>query len=190
MRPLLSATGIGKRFGGLQALDDVALEVSAGHIHGLIGPNGAGKTTLFNVLTGLYQADSGTVQLEGAVIGGLEPHRVVAAGLSRTFQNIRLFAGTSVLDNVLVGAHLRGKEGLLGALFPSAALRREQAKLRSHALALLDYVGVGRHASRLAGELSYGDQRREQLAGTLSGCLLYTSPSPRDLSTSRMPSSA
>jgi branched-chain amino acid transport system ATP-binding protein len=168
MRPLLSATGLGKRFGGLQALDDVGLEVSAGHIHGLIGPNGAGKTTLFNVLTGLYQADSGTVQLDGAVIGGLEPHRVVAAGLSRTFQNIRLFAGTSVLDNVLVGAHLRGKEGLLGALFPSPALRREQARLRDHALALLDYVGVGRHASRLAGELSYGDQRRVEIARALA----------------------
>ncbi len=168
MRPILSASGVGKRFGGLQALDDVALEVSAGHIHGLIGPNGAGKTTLFNVLTGLYQADSGTVQLDGTVIGGLEPHRVVAAGLSRTFQNIRLFVGTSVLDNVLVGAHLRGKEGLLGALFPSPALRREQARLRDHALALLDYVGVGRHASRLAGELSYGDQRRVEIARALA----------------------
>ena len=168
MRPLLSATGIGKRFGGLQALDDVALEVSAGHIHGLIGPNGAGKTTLFNVITGLYQADGGSVQLDGMVISGLEPHHVVAAGLSRTFQNIRLFAATSVLDNVLVGAHLRGNEGLLGALFPSPALRRARTSLRDHALALLDYVGVGKHAQRLAGELSYGDQRRVEIARALA----------------------
>ncbi len=168
MRPLLSATGLSKRFGGLQALDDVMLEVAPGHIHGLIGPNGAGKTTLFNVLTGLYTADAGTVQLDGALIGGLEPHRVVAAGLSRTFQNIRLFAGMPVLDNVLAGAHLRGSAGVLGALLPSPALRREQARLREHALALLDYVGVGRHASRLAGELSYGDQRRVEIARALA----------------------
>jgi branched-chain amino acid transport system ATP-binding protein len=168
MRPLLSATGIGKRFGGLQALDDVALEVSAGHIHGLIGPNGAGKTTLFNVLTGLYAADHGTVQLDGQVICGMAPHRVVAAGLSRTFQNIRLFAGMSVLDNVLAGAHLRGTSGVLGALFPSAVLRREQSRLRDQAVALLDYVGAGRHVSRPAGELSYGDQRRVEIARALA----------------------
>ena len=168
MRPLLAATGVSKRFGGLQALDSVMLEVAPGHIHGLIGPNGAGKTTLFNVLTGLYTADAGTVQLDGALIGGLEPHRVVAAGLSRTFQNIRLFAGMPVLDNVLAGAHLRGSAGVLGALLPSPALRREQARLREHALALLDYVGVGRHASRLAGELSYGDQRRVDIARALA----------------------
>jgi len=165
---MLAATGIGKRFGGLQALDEVTLEVASGHIHGLIGPNGAGKTTLFNVLTGLCTADSGQVQLDGRAIGGLEPHQVVAAGLSRTFQNIRLFAATSVLDNVLIGAHLRGSEGLLGALLPSPALRREQARLREQALALLDYVGVGQHAQRRAGELSYGDQRRVEIARALA----------------------
>jgi len=168
MRPLLSANRIGKRFGGLQALDDVTLQVAAGHIHGLIGPNGAGKTTLFNVLTGLYTADAGNVQLDGVAIGGLEPHRVVATGLSRTFQNIRLFGATPVLDNVLVGAHLRGREGILGALFPLAALRQAQTRLRDQALALLDYVGVGQHAQRLAGELSYGDQRRVEIARALA----------------------
>jgi len=168
MRPLLSASGIGKRFGGLQALDDVTLQVAAGHIHGLIGPNGAGKTTLFNVLTALYTADAGNVQLDGVAIGGLEPHRVVAAGLSRTFQNNRLFGATPVLDNVLVGAHLRGREGVLGALFPLPALRQAQTRLRDQALALLDYVGVGQHAKRLAGELSYGDQRRVEIARALA----------------------
>jgi len=165
---LLSATGVSKRFGGLQALDGVALEVAPRHIHGLIGPNGAGKTTLFNVLTGLYQADAGAVHLDGASIGGLESHKVVAAGLSRTFQNIRLFGGMSVLDNILAGAHLRGSAGVLGALLPSPALRREQARLRAHALALLDYVGVGKHAARRAGELSYGDQRRVEIARALA----------------------
>jgi branched-chain amino acid transport system ATP-binding protein len=168
MRPLLSAVGLSKRFGGLQALDNVRLDVAPRHIHGLIGPNGAGKTTLFNVLTGLYDADSGTVQLDGVVIGELEPHRVVAAGLSRTFQNIRLFASMPVLDNVLAGAHLRGSAGVLGALLPSPALRREQARLRDEALTLLDYVGVGRHAGRPAGELSYGDQRRVEIARALA----------------------
>ena len=168
MSALLCASGIGKRFGGLQALDGVTLEVAAGHIHGLIGPNGAGKTTLFNVLTGVYPADAGSVHLAGTVISGLEPHRVVAAGLSRTFQNIRLFAGMSVIDNVLAGAHLRGTAGLLGALLPSPALRNEQAQLRDAALALLDYVGVGQHAARLAGELSYGDQRRVEIARALA----------------------
>jgi branched-chain amino acid transport system ATP-binding protein len=168
MTPMLAASGIAKRFGGLQALDGVTLEVARGHIHGLIGPNGAGKTTLFNVLTGLCSADAGSVQLDGESIAGLEPHRVVAAGLSRTFQNIRLFAATSVLDNVLIGAHLRGSEGLLGALLPSPALRRVQARLREQALALLDYVGVNRHAQRLAGELSYGDQRRVEIARALA----------------------
>ncbi len=168
MSPLLSASGITKRFGGVQALDDVVLAVAAGHIHGLIGPNGAGKTTLFNVLTGLYRADSGHIDLDGEAIDGLEPHRVVAAGLSRTFQNIRLFARMSVADNVLVGAHLRGREGLLGALLPSLALRRERSAQRERAQHLLEYVGVGRHASRLAGELSYGDQRRVEIARALA----------------------
>ena len=168
MSPLLSATGIAKRFGGVQALDDVGLEVVAGHIHGLIGPNGAGKTTLFNVLTGLYRADAGRIVLDGLAIGNLEPHGVVAAGLSRTFQNIRLFAGMSVLDNVLVGGHLLGREGLVGALFPSPTLRRERSLQRERARRLLDYVGVGQHAGRLAGELSYGDQRRVEIARALA----------------------
>ena len=168
MSPLLSASGITKRFGGVQALDDVVLAVAAGHIHGLIGPNGAGKTTLFNVLTGLYPADAGRIELGGLKIGGLEPHRIVAAGLSRTFQNIRLFARMSVLDNVLVGAHLHGREGLLGALFPTPTLRRERSLQRERALHLLDYVGVGQHAARHAGELSYGDQRRVEIARALA----------------------
>jgi branched-chain amino acid transport system ATP-binding protein len=168
MKPLLSANGIGKRFGGVQALDNATLTVARGHIHGLIGPNGAGKTTLFNVLTGLYQADAGRIELDGTTISGLEPHRVVASGLSRTFQNIRLFVRMSVLDNVLVGTHLRGREGLFGAWLPTLAIRKEKAALREHALHLLDYVGVGQHAGRLAGELSYGDQRRVEIARALA----------------------
>jgi len=150
MRPLLSATGVSKRFGGVQALDAVDLSISPGHIHGLIGPNGAGKTSLFNVLTGLYHADTGTVQIDGRVTSGVPPHEIVAAGLSRTFQNIRLFASLSVLDNVLVGAHQSGRSGVLGALLGSRAARAEQDALRERCAALLDRVGVGAHALRTA----------------------------------------
>ena len=168
MRPLLSATGVSKRFGGVQALDAVDLSISPGHIHGLIGPNGAGKTSLFNVLTGLYHADTGTVQIDGRVTSGVPPHEIVAAGLSRTFQNIRLFASLSVLDNVLVGAHQSGRSGVLGALLGSRAARAEQDALRERCAALLDRVGVGAHALRTASELSYGDQRRVEIARALA----------------------
>jgi len=168
MRPLLSATGLSKRFGGLQALDDVMLEVAPGHIHGLIGPNGAGKTTLFNVLTGLYTADAGTVQLDGALIGGLEPHRVVAAGLSRTFQNIRLFPDMTALENVMVGRHVRTGSGLLGAVLRTEAFRREEADIERRAGELLAYVGIERYADYRARTLSYGDQRRLEIARALA----------------------
>jgi branched-chain amino acid transport system ATP-binding protein len=166
--PLLAATGISKRFGGLTALADVSLEVRRGEIFGLIGPNGAGKTTLFNVLTGLYRADEGTFTFNGASLRGAKPHQVAASGIARTFQNIRLFANMTALENVMVGRHVRTHAGVIGAVLRTAAARHEEAAIVRRARELLDYVGIGRHADVLARHLSYGDQRRVEIARALA----------------------
>ena len=113
---LVRADGIGKRFGGVQALGAVGFSINAGEVYGLIGPNGAGKTTLFNVLTGIYTPDAGQFQFAGRDITGLKPHEVAAAGIARTFQNIRLFANLSALENVMIGRHVRTRAGVLGAV--------------------------------------------------------------------------
>jgi branched-chain amino acid transport system ATP-binding protein len=158
--PLLCATGITKRFGGLTALADVGLAVMRGEIFGLIGPNGAGKTTLFNVLTGLYHSDAGEIIFNAASLTGSKPHRVAACGIARTFQNIRLFANMTALENVMVGRHVRSRAGVIGAVLRTAATRREEAAITRRARELLNYVGIARHADILARYLSYGDQRR------------------------------
>ncbi len=165
---LLSATGISKHFGGLAALSDVSLEVRRGEIFGLIGPNGAGKTTLFNVLTGLYQPDSGDFTFDGTRLFGLKPHHVAAYGIARTFQNIRLFGNMSAVENVMVGRHVRTSSGVLGAILRTAATRREEAAIVRRAYELLDYVGIAQHAGGLAHHLSYGDQRRLEIARALA----------------------
>ncbi|WP_324779724.1 ABC transporter ATP-binding protein [Thiobacillus sedimenti] len=168
MSALLTVTGVSKAFGGLQALSDVSLQVNAGEIFGLIGPNGAGKTTLFNALTGLYSVDRGEVRLDGARLDGRKPHEVLKAGLARTFQNIRLFAEMTALENVLVGRHARTASGVLGAVLRLPAARREEADSRARAHALLERVGIASHARRLAKNLSYGDQRRLEIARALA----------------------
>ena len=165
---LLAVAGISKRFGGLTALADVSLEVRRGEIFGLIGPNGAGKTTLFNVLTGLYRADEGTYTFNGIPLCGAKPHQVAASGIARTFQNIRLFANMSALENVMVGRHVRTRAGVIGAVLRTAAARLEEAAIVRRARALLDYVGIARHADVLARHLSYGDQRRVEIARALA----------------------
>ena len=166
--PLLSATAITKNFGGLAALSEVSLSVRRNEIFGLIGPNGAGKTTLFNVLTGFYPSDDGICVFNGARLTGLKPHRVAAHGIARTFQNIRLFANMSALENVMVGRHLRTRAGVMGAVFRDAATRTEEAGIVRRARELLDYVGIARHAGDLARNLSYGDQRRLEIARALA----------------------
>ena len=166
--PLLAATGVTKRFGGLTALADVALTVTRGEIFGLIGPNGAGKTTLFNVLTGLYRSDAGSFTFNGASLTGSKPHRVAACGIARTFQNIRLFANMTALENVMVGRHVRTRAGVIGAMLRTAATRREEAAITGRARELLSYVGIARHADVLARHLSYGDQRRVEIARALA----------------------
>ncbi len=165
---LLRVTGVGKRFGGLQALTDVNLAIARGHIHGLIGPNGAGKTTCFNVITGLYQPDSGEFELAGKPYSPSAPYAVARAGIARTFQNIRLFGDMSALENVMVGRHVRTHQGVLGAIFRHPAARAEEAQIVAHAQALLEFVGIAHLAQRTARHLSYGDQRRVEIARALA----------------------
>jgi len=165
---LLEARGIAKRFGGVQALKDVSLTINHGEIYGLIGPNGAGKTTLFNVFTGLYPRDRGEVQFAGATLDLASPHAVAAAGIARTFQNIRLFANMTSLENVMVGRHVRTRAGVLSAILRTRAERTEEAAIRRRAEELLHYVGIADRADALARQLSYGDQRRLEIARALA----------------------
>jgi len=165
---ILSINGASKRFGGLQALSDVSLKIQRGQIYGLIGPNGAGKTTFFNVITGLYQPDTGSFELAGKPYSPSAPHEVAKAGIARTFQNIRLFGEMSAVENVMVGRHVRTHQGVFGAVFHHKAAREEEAAIRKRALELLDFVGIGKFANRTARLLSYGDQRRLEIARALA----------------------
>jgi branched-chain amino acid transport system ATP-binding protein len=166
--PLLEARALTKGFGGLIALSEVSLAVQAGEIFGLIGPNGAGKTTLFNCLTGLYHPSAGSVHLGGVPLTGLKPHAVAARGLARTFQNIRLFANMSVLENVMVGRHVRSRVGVLGAVLRGPRTRAEERSIRERSLELLESVGLAGRAGQLARHLPYGDQRRLEIARALA----------------------
>ena len=166
--PLLRADNISKQFGGLHALKAVSFTVPTNSIYGIIGPNGAGKTSLFNVLTGLYQADSGTLWFQGNNILNAEPHRIVKHGIARTFQNIRLFNKMTVLENVMVGRHVRTHIGALGAILRGPFTRAEERNIHERAQQLLEYVGIANCANRLACELAYGDQRRLEIARALA----------------------
>jgi len=165
---LLVANGINKRFGGVQALGGVSFTIRRGEIYGLIGPNGAGKTTLFNLLTALYPSDAGDFTLDGASLAGLQPHDVAARGIARTFQNIRLFANLSALENVMIGRHIRTRAGVLGAVLRNRATRDEEAAIEARAFELLEFVGIRHRANDAAGDLSYGDQRRLEIARALA----------------------
>jgi len=165
---LLAVSGITKRFGGLTALNAVSLSVSAGEIYGLIGPNGAGKTTLFNIITGVYAANEGELVFAGQRLSGLKSHRVAEAGIARTFQNIRLFANMTALENVMVGRHVRTRAGVLGAILRNRVTRLEESAIEKRAHELLDYCGIARHANELARNLAYGDQRRLEIARALA----------------------
>ena len=166
--PLLDARTITKQFGGLTALCEVSLAIDRGQIVGLIGPNGAGKTTFFNCLTGLYHPSAGTVHLDGMPLAGLKPHAVAARGLARTFQNIRLFANMTVLENVMVGRHVRTRAGVLGAVLRGPRTRAEERGIRERARSLLDAMGLAARADQLARYLPYGDQRRLEIARALA----------------------
>ncbi len=166
--PVLRVSGVSKRFGGLQALSDVGMTIEPGQIYGLIGPNGAGKTTFFNVLTGLYTPDAGTFELAGKPYKPTAVHEVAQAGIARTFQNIRLFSDMTALENVMVGRHARTHSGLVGAVFRTPVFKAEEAAIASRAQELLDYVGIGAFADYKARTLSYGDQRRLEVARALA----------------------
>jgi branched-chain amino acid transport system ATP-binding protein len=165
---LLAAEGIDKRFGGVQALSGVSFTIGKGQIYGLIGPNGAGKTTLFNVLTGIYVPDGGRFTFDGRGLVGLKAHEVAAAGIGRTFQNIRLFVNLSALENVMIGRHARTRAGVLGAILRNKKTLAEERSIVKRGLELLDYVGIRSKANDAAGSLSYGDQRRLEIARALA----------------------
>ncbi|MBB4846265.1 branched-chain amino acid transport system ATP-binding protein, partial [Paucibacter oligotrophus] len=165
---VLKVSGVSKRFGGLQALSEVGIEIRQGQVYGLIGPNGAGKTTFFNVITGLYTPDAGSFHLGGEPYTPQAVHQVAKAGIARTFQNIRLFAEMTALENVMVGRHIRTGSGLLGAVLRTPGFKAEEAAIRQRAQELLDYVGIGKLAEFKARTLSYGDQRRLEIARALA----------------------
>ena len=165
---ILKVSGVNKRFGGLQALSEVGVEIHRRQIYGLIGPNGAGKTTFFNVITGLYMPDSGTFELDSKPYSPTEPHKVAEAGIARTFQNIRLFPEMTALENVMVGRHVRTKATALGAILRTRSQRAEEAAIKKRSLELLDYVGIAKYADYQARTLAYGDQRRLEIARALA----------------------
>jgi branched-chain amino acid transport system ATP-binding protein len=165
---ILKVANVSKRFGGLQALSDVGITIERGQVYGLIGPNGAGKTTFFNVLTGLYTPDSGSFELAGKPYTPSAVHEVAKAGIARTFQNIRLFAEMTALENVMVGRHVRTRSGLVGAVLRTPGFKREEREITERARELLDYVGIGRFADYKSRTLSYGDQRRLEIARALA----------------------
>ncbi|HEY6135056.1 MAG TPA: ABC transporter ATP-binding protein [Rubrivivax sp.] len=165
---VLKVAGVSKRFGGLQALSDVGITILQGQVYGLIGPNGAGKTTFFNVITGLYTPDSGSFELGGAPYKPAAVHEVAKAGIARTFQNIRLFADMTALENVMVGRHVRTHSGLLGAVFRTSSFKAEERAITDRARELLAYVGIEKYADFKARTLSYGDQRRLEIARALA----------------------
>ena len=168
MSLLLDVQGVSKSFGGLQALNNVSLQIAPGEIAGLIGPNGAGKTTLFNVITGLYEPDDGRFVLDGTAYQPRAVHEVARAGIARTFQNIRLFADMTVLENVKVGQHLRTSAGPWDAIFKTGSYVREERYIDEQAHQWLEYVGIASYAHFTAKNLSYGHQRRLEIARALA----------------------
>jgi branched-chain amino acid transport system ATP-binding protein len=165
---LLAVAGLCKSFGGLRAVDGVGFEVPAGAIKAVIGPNGAGKTTLFNLIFGSIIPDSGKVTFLGVHLHPGRPHRQVAAGMARTFQQIRLFPHMTALENVMVGAHTRGHSGFLASLFPLPRTFREERYLREQALAAMAFLGIEALADGDATQLAYGEQRAVELARALA----------------------
>jgi len=168
MAPMLELKGVSKAFGGLQVISDLDFHVDEHEIVSVIGPNGAGKTTLFNLLTGIYAPDAGSFTFDGAPLAGLKSHEVTARGIARTFQNIRVFANISALENVMIGRHVRTRAGVVGAVLRTRATVAEEAAIERRAGELLDYVGIAARANDPAGSLPYGDQRRLEIARALA----------------------
>jgi len=165
---LLSVGNVTRRFGGLTAVKNVSFSVERGQLFGLIGPNGAGKTTMFNLITGLYVPNEGTIALDGASVAGLPPHRITAVGIARTFQNIRLFAGLTVLDNVKIACHMRRSASLAASLFRTQEFLEAETKIDEAAHHLLSLMQLDSMAHEIASNLPYGHQRRLEIARALA----------------------
>ena len=166
--PLLEASALSKRFGGVHAVKDVSFSVEKGTIKALIGPNGAGKTTLFNLVSGFVTPDGGTVRFDGKPIQGYAPFQVAACGIARTFQHMKLFSHMTALENVMVGGHLRSRAGFVAGMLHLPFTRREDARARERALELLDFVGIAALAEAEATSLAYGQQRAVELARAMA----------------------
>jgi branched-chain amino acid transport system ATP-binding protein len=165
---LLSATGVTKIFGGLTAVNEVDFRIPRGAIVSLIGPNGAGKTTFFNMLTGVYKPSGGQIVFDGEDVTGKPPHAITERGIGRTFQNIRLFGNMTAMENVLVGMHARLRGGIVGSILRLPRVRHEEEGARTRASELLAYSGLRRKDNEIARNLSYGDQRRLEVARALA----------------------
>lgn len=165
---LLDAQNIGITFGGLKAVEGLTLQIPAGALYGLIGPNGAGKTTAFNLITGVYEVQTGSIDLCGQSVIGMRPHQIAKAGLSRTFQNIRLFGELTVLENVMLGMHVRGRHTLTATLLRLPRFCRQEAAMRTRAMELLSLFNLERLADEQAKSLPYGDQRRLEICRALA----------------------
>ena len=160
---LLSLENLTMKFGGVTALNEVNLEVREGEILALIGPNGAGKTTVFNVITGVYQATSGSINFDGQKIGGKKRYQITGLGIARTFQNIRLFGDMTTLENVITATDVHKKSGLVSSLFGTPRARREEREHRAKAREILEFIGIDEYSDRLARNLPYGVQRRLEI---------------------------
>lgn len=165
---LLEMKDVVKQFGGLTAVSNMSFHVDEGEIYGVIGPNGAGKTTIFNLITGVYQVTEGDVIFNGQSIEGKKPYQIITLGIARTFQNIRLFTGMTVLENILVGVHDRMKSGLLASIIHTASQQKEEKEACEEAMKLLAFVGLDKDADRLATELPYGKQRKLEIARAMA----------------------
>jgi branched-chain amino acid transport system ATP-binding protein len=166
---LLELEGVTQRFGGLLAVDRLHFSIEAGTIVAMIGPNGAGKSTVFNLITGIYAPSAGRIVFDGRTISGMKTSSIAAGGIARTFQNIRLFAFMSALDNVMTGEHARMRAGLLDSLLHTPAQRKEERRVRERACELLRFVNLEHVAEQYASNLSYGMQRRLEIARALAG---------------------
>jgi branched-chain amino acid transport system ATP-binding protein len=172
-KPIITLNKISKYFGGLKAIEDVSFSIQSGKITALIGPNGAGKTTLFNCMTGLYKPTSGSIDwtpedYPHCQLNTLTPHQATRAGLARTFQNIRLFANMTTLENVMIGRHVRTNSGILGAIFRFSSTKMEERKILEKSMRLLKLVGLEYRAATRAKNLPYGEQRRLEIARALA----------------------
>ena len=164
---ILSLKSVTMRFGGVTALNDVTFDVKEKEILGLIGPNGAGKTTVFNVITGVYQITTGSIDFQGKSISGMKRYKITKGGIARTFQNIRLWGDMTALENVMTATDTHKRSGLVGGLFGSPVSRKEEKRDKKRAQELLDFIGIGEYADRLARNLPYGVQRRLEIARAL-----------------------